>query len=95
MNRIDRVATLCETTDLSSMDDLELLDAIRALESTYRSNLSSMSSTDHRRHLSRVELELVFKLAKRAARPRVRRQRTATIRSAAAFNSDGASKLTQ
>ena len=91
MKRIDRVATLCDTTDLSSMQDLELLEAIRELESTYRSNLSSMSSTDHRRHLSRTELELVFNLAKRAARPRILKRRARTERRVAAVESDAVS----
>ena len=93
MKRIDKAATLCDTTDLSSMQDLELLEAIRELESTYRSNLSSMSSTDHRRHLSRPELELVFNLAKRAARPRILKRRARTERHVAAVESNAVSKL--
>ncbi len=72
MVEFERVSALCGVTDLSTIDDLELLDAVRALEATYRINLTPTPTTDHRRYLSRAELETVFKLAQRVAKVRVR-----------------------
>lgn len=71
MIEIELVSSLCETIDLTTMDDAELLAAIRTLESTYRTIQHDLSD-DHRRHLSRRELETVFSLARRVAETRLR-----------------------
>lgn len=53
-----------DPADVKQMNDSELLEAVRAMESRYK---KGEYSDDHRRHLSRTELEHVFRLAHRRA----------------------------
>lgn len=55
--------------NLNSMRDAEILEAIRAMEATYKQNANSLDH-DHRRHLSREELEIVFSISCRVLKTR-------------------------
>ncbi|MCA9217010.1 MAG: hypothetical protein KDB27_28270 [Planctomycetales bacterium] len=70
MPQINRISELCATTDLGQMDKDELLAAVRTLELTYRNKIPTLTR-DHRRYLSREELEVVFTLAQRLVRNRI------------------------
>jgi hypothetical protein len=71
MKESEIISALCEVSNLAELDDAEMLDALRALESTYRNNLASTPATDHRRHLCRAELEIAFNLARRVVQLRL------------------------
>lgn len=50
---------------ISQMSNLDILDAVRDMESTYREHATS-AANDHRRHLDRKDLENIFRLTCRA-----------------------------
>ena len=62
-----------ESTDISQLSDDELLEAVWAMESQYKP--SGYSQDHHRRHLSRTELENVFRLVQQRARLRAQLQK--------------------
>lgn len=55
---------------VDQMTDVELLEAVWALEATYKQNTHD-HARDHRRYLRRVELERIFQLARRRAQLKV------------------------
>ena len=71
MSELKEAATVYRKSDLPLMTDSELLEAVRATESLYKTRVNSSAAMDHRRHLSRNELENVFRLVQLRANCRV------------------------
>lgn len=66
-----------DSDDLVHMSNMELLEAVRDMESSYKEH-SSLAVNDHRRHLDRKELENIFCLAHRLIE--LRRVRRVSVR---------------
>ena len=66
--------------EVRDLTDGELLEAIRRFELVFKSSAEEDSLHDHRRHLSRVELETVYSLVRRRAQMKIGFSATSAMR---------------